>query len=81
MELLSDLVFYLLMYTTSSSSYLRCCLSRHRPATTAMALPPKEHDVAPIVVCAPEHCFHACDALFCALTLSKPIQPTFANDK
>ncbi|CAL1701345.1 unnamed protein product [Somion occarium] len=32
-------------------------------------------------ICAPEHCFHAFDALFCALTSKKPIPPVFPDDK
>ena len=32
-------------------------------------------------VCTPEHCFHAFDALFCSLTLSDPITPSFPDDK
>ncbi|KAF9468835.1 AMMECR1 domain-containing protein [Collybia nuda] len=31
--------------------------------------------------CLPEHCFHAFDALYCALTSESPIAPTFANNK
>jgi len=31
--------------------------------------------------CIPEHCFHAFDALYCALTEATPIAPTFADDK
>ena len=34
-----------------------------------------------IIVCGPEHCFHAFDALFCALTRSKPVSPNFPDDK
>ena len=30
-------------------------------------------------VCTPEHGFHAFDALYCALTSSEPIPPTFAD--
>lgn len=30
-------------------------------------------------VCAPEHCFHAFDALYCALTRRDPIPPAFAD--
>ncbi|KAJ7781588.1 alport syndrome [Mycena metata] len=32
-------------------------------------------------LCTPAHCFHAFDALYCALTKASPIAPTFANDK
>ncbi|KAF8211481.1 AMMECR1 domain-containing protein [Mycena galopus ATCC 62051] len=32
-------------------------------------------------LCTPEHCFHAFDALYCALTHAPPIAPSFANDK
>lgn len=32
-------------------------------------------------VCIPEHCFHAFDALYCALTHKKPIPPQFPDDK
>ncbi|KAJ7047693.1 AMMECR1 domain-containing protein [Mycena alexandri] len=32
-------------------------------------------------LCTPEHCFHAFDALYCALTKAQPIAPTFADDK
>lgn len=53
---------------------------------TAMALIPPDpaskvelEDEAQI--CTPEHCFHAFDALYCALTHKKPIPPKFANEK
>lgn len=29
--------------------------------------------------CLPEHCFHSFDALFCALTSSKPISAKFPD--
>jgi AMME syndrome candidate gene 1 protein len=32
-------------------------------------------------VCGPEHCFHAFDALYCALTDEEPIPPLFPDDK
>jgi len=32
-------------------------------------------------VCLPEHCFHAFDALYCALTSAKKIQPSFPDHK
>jgi len=32
-------------------------------------------------VCIPEHCFHAFDTLFCALTSNEPIPPKFPDDK
>jgi len=32
-------------------------------------------------VCLPEHCFHAFDALYCALTFASPIEPKFPNGK
>ncbi|TEB35546.1 alport syndrome [Coprinellus micaceus] len=32
-------------------------------------------------VCTPEHCYYAFDTLYCALTSSKPIPPTFADEK
>jgi hypothetical protein len=32
-------------------------------------------------ICTAEHCFHAFDALYCALTSAPPIAPQFANDK
>ncbi|KAG1908128.1 alport syndrome [Suillus fuscotomentosus] len=32
-------------------------------------------------VCTPEHCFHAFDALYCALTSSEHISPNFADEK
>jgi len=32
-------------------------------------------------VCLPEHCFHAFDALYTALTKARPIAPTFPNDE
>jgi hypothetical protein len=31
--------------------------------------------------CVPEHCFHAFDALYCALTDSTPIPPSFPDEK
>jgi len=36
---------------------------------------------AEIAVCGPEHCFHAFDALYCALTRNKPVSPNFPDDK
>ncbi|KIM83924.1 hypothetical protein PILCRDRAFT_6788 [Piloderma croceum F 1598] len=39
---------------------------------------PKEAEIA---VCGPEHCFHAFDALYCALTRNKPVSPNFPDDK
>ncbi|KAG6833613.1 hypothetical protein H0H87_004240 [Tephrocybe sp. NHM501043] len=32
-------------------------------------------------VCRPEHCFHAFDALYCALTKAQPLEPAFPNGK
>ncbi|KAJ7499251.1 alport syndrome [Mycena latifolia] len=32
-------------------------------------------------ICTAEHCFHAFDALYCALTSAPPIAPQFADDK
>jgi len=32
-------------------------------------------------VCTPEHCFYAFDTLYCNLTKTKPIPPTFLDDK
>lgn len=32
-------------------------------------------------VCLPEHCYHAFDTLFVALTSKKPVSPKFADDK
>jgi AMME syndrome candidate gene 1 protein len=32
-------------------------------------------------VCLPEHCFHAFDALYCALVSATPIKPTFPDNK
>ncbi|KAJ7477063.1 alport syndrome [Mycena galericulata] len=32
-------------------------------------------------ICTAEHCFHAFDALYCALTSASPIAPRFADDK
>lgn len=32
-------------------------------------------------VCSPEHCFHAFDALYCALTGDAPIPATFPDAK
>ncbi|KAI9511261.1 alport syndrome [Russula earlei] len=32
-------------------------------------------------ICRPEHCFHAFDALYCALTHATPIEPRFADVK
>ena len=31
--------------------------------------------------CTPEHCYHAFDALFCALTNAAPLNPKFPDDK
>ncbi|GJJ07571.1 hypothetical protein Clacol_001774 [Clathrus columnatus] len=32
-------------------------------------------------VCTPEHCYHAFDAIYCALTGATPLIPRFPNDK
>jgi hypothetical protein len=32
-------------------------------------------------VCIPEHCYHAFDALYCALTNANPIHPVFPDEK
>jgi len=37
-------------------------------------------DAEPLV-CGPEHCFHAFDALFCSLTGNKVMPPKFSDDK
>jgi hypothetical protein len=31
--------------------------------------------------CIPEHCYHAFDALYCALTDADPISPSFPDGK
>lgn len=31
--------------------------------------------------CIPDHCFHAFDSLFCALTGATPLSPDFPDDK
>ena len=31
--------------------------------------------------CLPEHCFHAFDALYCALVPATPVDPTFPDYK
>jgi len=38
-------------------------------------------DAQPLKKCLPEHCFHAFDALYCALTHARPIAPVFPNDE
>jgi len=46
-----------------------------------------DHDPAALVEdltynpCTPEHCYHAFDALFCALTGETPLDPKFPDDK
>lgn len=32
-------------------------------------------------VCLPEHCFHAFDTLYCALTHRDPVPPAFPDEK
>lgn len=32
-------------------------------------------------VCIPEHCYHAFDTLYCALTNAEPIPPAFPDEK
>jgi len=44
------------------------------------AAPDVVKDTEPLV-CGPDHCFHAFDALFCALTRNKAIPPKFPEDK
>jgi hypothetical protein len=71
---------------TSSAVILKFKILTRSPIFSSMALLPpdpaatgvKEQDVT---VCTPDHCFHAFDSLYCALTLSKPIPPKFADDK
>jgi len=51
-----------------------------------MALVPPDPAAGEIVeaeplICTPEHCFHAFDALYCALTHSKPVPPKFVDEK
>jgi AMMECR1 domain-containing protein len=36
-------------------------------------------DSEPVETCTPEHCFHAFDALYCALTSAEPIPPAFPD--
>ena len=44
------------------------------PAATDLETADKE-------ACIPEHCFHAFDTLYCALTSSEPVPPKFPDDK
>ncbi|KAF9224300.1 alport syndrome [Gyrodon lividus] len=37
--------------------------------------------VKDVGTCTPDHCFHAFDALYCALTDSTPIPPSFSDEK
>ncbi|KAI0052605.1 hypothetical protein FA95DRAFT_1242039 [Auriscalpium vulgare] len=51
-----------------------------------MALVPPDPAAGPLAqseqpLCKPEHCFHAFDALYCALTGADPIPPQFPDDK
>jgi len=48
--------------------------------TTPNPAPDEIAEVDPSV-CTPDHCFHAFDALYCALTQSTPIAPKFADEK
>lgn len=54
---------------------------------TSMSLLPHDpasdlhHQAEAIDICRPEHCFHAFDALYCALTFAEPIPPQFEDDK
>ncbi|KAI0091910.1 alport syndrome [Irpex rosettiformis] len=52
-------------------------------STTLVTLNPAApgFEVADQGVCRPEHCFHAFDALYCALTDSEPIPHKFQDDK
>lgn len=34
-----------------------------------------------VEVCTPEHCYHAFDTLYCALTFAEPIPPVFPDEK
>jgi len=43
--------------------------------------PPTDIEDIELSVCTPEHCFHAFDSLFCALTSNSPIDPEFPDDK
>ncbi|KAH9955550.1 AMMECR1 domain-containing protein [Russula dissimulans] len=38
-------------------------------------------DATALPTCRPEHCFHAFDALYCALTHAMPVDPLFPDDK
>ena len=59
------------------------------PPTTDVENPIQDPDAsdAPVVdneesnVATPEHCFHAFDALYCAITGGQSVEPTFEDDK
>ena len=40
-----------------------------------------EKDTEDNNICIPEYCYHAFDALFCALTGFTPLDPKFPDDK
>lgn len=52
-------------------------MSLHPVDPTARAVEVNES----VDACRPEHCFHAFDALYCALTAAKPILPKFSDEK
>jgi len=42
---------------------------------------PTVEDLGSDALCAPEHCYHAFDTLYCALTFAEPIPPAFPDEK
>lgn len=72
------------LFTTCPSAYYSIPLTR---SLASMSLVPPNPDAdaakpqAGTDLCTPEHCFHAFDALYCALTAATPIAPRFADDK
>lgn len=67
---------------------LHPALNYYSPPLAPMSLVPPNPDAdaakpqaGSADLCIPEHCFHAFDALYCALTSAEPIAPSFADDK
>ena len=69
--------------TTSTTSMIPVANSTPNidPAQDPIAEPMKMEEVVENKTATPEHCFHAFDALYCALTGAQHVKPEFPDDK
>lgn len=69
---------------TLPASARSLCISNSSLYTSMSLVPANpeadEHEAAPSVA-TPEHCFHAFDALYCALTGAQSVPPKFPDEK